>query len=125
MEVVSKLNNKCLDVTDYKYVAGNPVQMWTCRQQTNQKWQFYSDSSLRAGGLCLTSAWGSGSNGSPVRLENCDGRAQQKWVLNSREDIVNPSADKCLDVVDVNRDSGARLQLWTCNGEAQQKWYAR
>ncbi|MDX3849477.1 ricin-type beta-trefoil lectin domain protein [Streptomyces sp. AK02-01A] len=124
-EVVSKMNNKCLDVTDYNYAPGNPVQMWTCRQQSNQFWQFYSDGTLRAGGLCMTSESGSGANGSPIRLEKCADRPQQQWVLNKREDIVNPAADKCLDVVDINRSSGARLQLWSCNGQVQQKWYKR
>ena len=37
-------------------------------------------------------------------------------------DLVNPQANKCVDIKDWNADDGARLQLWDCAGTANQKW---
>ncbi|MFE9360577.1 ricin-type beta-trefoil lectin domain protein [Streptomyces olivaceoviridis] len=125
VELVSKLNDKCLDATDSNFTPGNPVQMWTCLQRGNQYWQFYPDGTLRAGGLCITSESTSNANGSPVHLERCDNRPQQQWVLGKGENIVNPASTKCLEIVDVNRNDRARLQLWSCNGQTHQNWYKR
>ncbi|MEU3608556.1 ricin-type beta-trefoil lectin domain protein [Streptomyces sp. NPDC035033] len=123
--IVSKLNGRCVDVTDYRAAAGTRLQMWDCAPHSNQRWEFRSDGTLRAMGFCLTSAWQSGADGSPIQLAACTGGARQKWVLNSREDLVNPAADKCLDIIDANAGNGARLQLWSCNGRAHQKWVRR
>ena len=40
-------------------------------------------------------------------------------------DLVNPAANKCLDVTDNSRPNGTRLQIWTCTGAANQKWQLR
>jgi hypothetical protein len=37
-------------------------------------------------------------------------------------DIVNPQANKCLDVTGNSSANGTRLQIWTCSGGANQKW---
>jgi streptogrisin C len=113
-----------MDAPDGNYTPGSPVQMWTCLKRSNQYWQFYPDGTLRAGGLCVTSEWASNESGSPVHLESCDSRPQQQWALKG-ENIVNPAAGKCLEIVDVNRNDRARLQLWSCNGQTHQKWYKR
>ena len=36
--------------------------------------------------------------------------------------LVNPQADKCLDVRGNSSADGTRLQIWTCSGGANQKW---
>jgi len=46
----------------------------------------------------------------------------QQFVLNSAGDLINPQANKCVDIVDVNSADGAKLQLWDCAGSANQKW---
>jgi hypothetical protein len=37
-------------------------------------------------------------------------------------DIVNPQADKCLDVTGNSSAGGTRMLLWACTGGANQKW---
>ncbi|MBM6402629.1 RICIN domain-containing protein, partial [Phycicoccus sp. CSK15P-2] len=49
--------------------------------------------------------------------------AAQKWVLSSAGDLVNPQANKCLDIKDWVNNNGAQLQIWTCAGTANQKWH--
>ncbi|MFC4508396.1 MULTISPECIES: ricin-type beta-trefoil lectin domain protein [Streptomyces] len=124
-QIVSKLNGRCIDIDNWQAVPGARLQMWDCVPQENQRWRFYPDGTLRGMGMCLTSAWASGNDGSPLQLAACNGSAQQKWVLNSHEDLVNPAADKCADVVDAGAQNGALLQLWSCNGRAHQKWVSR
>lgn len=123
--IVSKLNGRCVDIRDWQAVPGAQLQMWDCVPQDNQRWTFPSDGTVRALGMCLTTAWQSGDDGSPVQLAQCSGSPQQKWVLNSHEDLVNPAADKCADIIDANPQNGAHLQLWSCNGKAHQKWVSR
>jgi hypothetical protein len=45
-------------------------------------------------------------------------------VVTAAHDIVNPAANKCLDVTDNNPNNGTRLQIWDCAGTANQKWNA-
>ncbi len=43
-------------------------------------------------------------------------------VLTGAGDLINPQANKCVDVRDWNSANGAKLQLWDCAGTANQKW---
>jgi hypothetical protein len=43
-------------------------------------------------------------------------------TLSAAGDLVNVSANRCVDVVDNNTANGAQLQLWDCAGTANQKW---
>ncbi|CAM5560167.1 hypothetical protein SHIRM173S_08453 [Streptomyces hirsutus] len=52
----------------------------------------------------------------------CAGGPNQKWTVTGARDIVNPQADKCLDVTGNNAANATRLQIWTCTGAANQKW---
>ncbi|WP_407647115.1 RICIN domain-containing protein [Actinacidiphila soli] len=53
---------------------------------------------------------------------NKNAAPNQQWVITSAGDIVNPAANKCLDVTGGNSANGTRLQIWTCTGAANQKW---
>ncbi|MGW3466600.1 RlpA-like double-psi beta-barrel domain-containing protein, partial [Streptomyces olivaceoviridis] len=46
------------------------------------------------------------------------------WTVTAAHDIVNPQANKCLDVTDNNSANGTRIQIWSCTGAANQKWNA-
>jgi predicted chitinase len=67
---------------------------------------------------------GGTADGTTVQLYDCNGSAAQKWAVSSANDIVNPQANKCLDVTGNNSANGTRLQIWTCSGGANQKWSA-
>ena len=48
--------------------------------------------------------------------------AAQQWTYTSGRDLVNPQANKCLDVTGNNSANATPLQIWTCTGAANQKW---
>ena len=67
-------------------------------------------------------AWGSRENGTKIQLANCNNGPAQQFVLSAAGDLVNPQANKCVQVRDWNSASGAALELWDCTGGANQKW---
>ncbi|NUR04801.1 MAG: ricin-type beta-trefoil lectin domain protein [Streptomyces sp.] len=86
---------KCVDVAGANSAGGTPVQLYDCNGT---------------------------ADGSTVQLWDCTGGPNQKWTVTGAHDIVNPQADKCLDVTGNNSANGTRLQIWTCSGGANQKW---
>ena len=46
-------------------------------------------------------------------------------MLSDAGDLVNPAANRCVDIVDVNPANDAKLQLWDCSGNPNQKWSRR
>ncbi len=119
--IISNWNNKCLDVPSGSFVDRAPVQMWTCNNSTAQKWTFDGDT-VRIGGKCLEVDAGATANGSPIQIYTCNGTGAQRFVLSGAGDLVNPPANRCVDIKDWNGGDGARLQLWDCAGTANQKW---
>ncbi|MFF3759899.1 ricin-type beta-trefoil lectin domain protein [Streptomyces sp. NPDC002185] len=70
--------DRCLDVPGAVYQAGKALIVWNCAGAANQK--FVRDGTTirpaAATGLCLTQ----GAAKEPVRLQTCDGSANQKFV---------------------------------------------
>jgi streptogrisin C len=62
------------------------------------------------------------ANGTGVQVANCSGNPAQQFVLSEAGDLVNPQANKCVDVKDWNPGDGAALQIWECAGTTNQKW---
>ncbi|MBM7113653.1 ricin-type beta-trefoil lectin domain protein [Archangium primigenium] len=119
----SRLNNKCIDIPNSNTNDGTQLQMWDCNGTGAQSWQWYSDGSVRALGKCMDVAWGSVDAGAIIQIANCSGNPAQKFILSGAGDLVNPQANKCVDIVDHNQNSGAKLIQWTCTGANNQKWY--
>ncbi|MBM6403298.1 ricin-type beta-trefoil lectin domain protein, partial [Phycicoccus sp. CSK15P-2] len=111
--VVSDWNGKCLDVPNRQFNDGQRVQMYTCNQTVAQKWTFANGRVESSNGKCLDVAGGATADGTPVQIANCSSNAAQKWVLSSAGDLVNPQANKCLDIKDWVNNNGAQLQIWT------------
>ncbi|MFE0699562.1 ricin-type beta-trefoil lectin domain protein [Streptomyces sp. NPDC058872] len=70
--------DRCLDVPASSYQAGKALLVWNCHGGTNQK--FVRDGATirpaAATGLCLTQ----GAAKEPIRLQNCNGSANQEFV---------------------------------------------
>ncbi|MET7704667.1 ricin-type beta-trefoil lectin domain protein [Micromonospora sp. NPDC005413] len=113
---------KCIDVPNSNGADGQYLQLWTCNGTNAQRWTFAGDGTVRALGLCMDVAGGSTANGAVIQLANCSGNPAQQFVLSGAGDLVNPQANKCVDVQDWNSADGARLLLWECHGGANQKW---
>ena len=114
--------NKCIDVPGSNGVDGQYLQLYTCNGTAAQSWTFPGDGTIRAFGLCMDVAWGSTANGAVIQLARCSGNPAQQFVLTAAGDLVNPQANKCVDVADWNTADGARLITWECHGGANQKW---
>jgi hypothetical protein len=118
-------SNKCIEMVSHKGTDGSPLQINSCTGKNWQKWDFRSDGTIRSMGLCMDVAWGSSANGAVIQLAVCSGNPAQQFRLNSSNDLVNPQANKCVDVKDQKTAAGTRLQLWDCNGQDNQKWSTR
>nr|WP_052478181.1 lectin [Kibdelosporangium sp. MJ126-NF4]CEL16628.1 Alpha-1,2-mannosidase [Kibdelosporangium sp. MJ126-NF4]CTQ89021.1 Alpha-1,2-mannosidase [Kibdelosporangium sp. MJ126-NF4] len=63
------------------------------------------------------------SNGSVVRLWDCNSSVAQQWTTAS--DGTLRAAGRCLDVSGSKRDNGTKVQLYDCNGTGAQQWWPR
>ncbi|MDI6103069.1 family 16 glycosylhydrolase [Actinoplanes sp. NEAU-A12] len=118
----SDLNGRCIDIPGGNAVDGARLQMYDCNGSAAQKWTFNSDGTVRALGKCMDPAGGALANGVPVQLVACNGNPVQRFTLSAAGDLVNVSADRCVDIAAWNSTNGAQLQLWDCGGTANQKW---
>jgi streptogrisin C len=120
--VVSNWNNRCIDVPNGNFSDGVLVQMWGCNNTPAQKWNFVNGTLQTSNNKCLDVPWGSTANGVILQIVGCNGNPAQQFVLSAAGDLVNPQANKCVDIKDWNGNDGAQLQLWDCAGTANQKW---
>jgi beta-glucanase (GH16 family) len=118
----SNLNGRCIDIPAANPVDGARLQMYDCNGSAAQQWTFNGDGTLRAMGKCMDPAAGALTNGTPIQLVTCNGNPVQRFTLSGSGDLVNVSANRCVDIKDVNPDNGAQLQLWDCSGGSNQKW---
>jgi streptogrisin C len=120
--VLSNWNNKCIDVPNANFSDGVALQMYGCNGSPAQKWTFVNGTLQTSNGKCMDVAWGSTASGAVIQIVGCSGNPAQQFVLSAAGDLVNPQANKCVDIKDWNGNDGAALQLWDCGGTANQKW---
>ncbi|BBH64637.1 hydrolase [Actinoplanes sp. OR16] len=118
----SNFNGRCIDIPNGNSADGTRLQMWDCNGTSAQRWTFNTDGTLRALGKCMDPAGGALANGTPIQLVTCNGNPVQRFTLSAAGDLVNVSANRCVDIAEWNNTNGARLQLWDCGGTANQKW---
>ncbi|XVV15226.1 family 16 glycosylhydrolase [Actinoplanes sp. CA-131856] len=118
----SNLNGRCIDIPNANPADGARLQMWDCNGSAAQQWAANGDGTMRAMGKCMDPAGGALANGTPIQLVTCNGNPVQRFTLSAAGDLVNVSANRCVDIKDVNPNNGAQLQLWDCGGTANQKW---
>ena len=110
--------------TDNSSADGAAAQIWSCAGSANQTWTRTSDGTLRVAGQVPRRVRGGGTaDGTRVQLCTCNGTAAQRWTWTARgRDLVNPNANKCLDVIGNTSADGTKPQIWICTGGANQKW---
>ncbi|MEV7622525.1 family 16 glycosylhydrolase [Actinoplanes sp. NPDC089786] len=118
----SNFSNRCIDIPAANPVDGARLQLYDCNGSNAQQWSFNGDGTLRAMGKCMDPAGGALANGTPIQLVTCNGNPVQRFTLSGAGDLVNVSANRCVDVKDWNSGNGAQLQLWDCAGTTNQKW---
>jgi streptogrisin C len=120
--IVSRMNDKCIDVPSSNFSDGVRLQMWGCNGTAAQRWTF-TGGTIRAGGLCMDVAGANTADGTPIQLAYCNGHQAQQFVHTEAGDLVSVLANKCVDIYGASDDSGASLIIWPCHGGANQKWY--
>ncbi|RZU74443.1 beta-glucanase (GH16 family) [Micromonospora kangleipakensis] len=115
-------SGRCIDIPGANPVDGAKLQIWDCNTTAAQAWTFASDGTVRAMDKCMDPAWAGTANGTEVNLVSCNGNPAQRFTLTGSGDLVNLSANRCVDVRDWNPNNGGKLQLWDCTGGANQKW---
>ncbi len=120
--IVSEWHGKCVDVQDFRFEDGQRLIVWSCTGGSNQRWRFVDGTVRSENGMCMDVAWGSRDAGAAIQLARCSGSGAQRFVLSGAGDLVNPQADKCVDIAGWNAQNDAVLQLWTCTGGENQKW---
>jgi hypothetical protein len=115
---------KCVDVPGGIPADGKQLQIWDCNGTAAQTWTSGPHGQAMAFGMCMDVAWASTDDGAKVQLAWCyPNDPAQQWVIYPNGNLVNPNANKCLDVRDWRTDNGAPLQIWDCTGGANQKWH--
>ena len=122
--IVSRLNNKCIDVPGSRFDDGARLQMYTCNNTGAQQWTFVNGT-LRAGGKCMDVAGANTADGTPIQITGCNGNQAQQFVLSAAGDLVSVLANKCVDIVSWNQNDGAQLIIYPCHGGNNQKWFTR
>lgn len=111
-------SSRCLDSDN-----GTSATIWDCWGGVSQQWDHTPAKELRVNGnKCLTADTGA-NQGAKVTTTTCDGRAEQKWNVNSDKTItaaLNPG--QCMNVNGQATANGSTLGLWGCNGGANTKW---
>jgi beta-glucanase (GH16 family) len=118
----SSFSGRCIDIPGANPADGARLQTWDCNASAAQQWSFNGDGTLRAMGKCMDPAGGALANGTPIQLVACNGNPVQRFALSGAADLVNVSANRCVDIKDRNSANGAQLQLWDCSGGSNQKW---
>ncbi|WP_250002032.1 family 16 glycosylhydrolase [Actinoplanes sp. M2I2] len=118
----STFSNRCIDIPGANPVDGARLQTYDCNGSAAQQWAFNGDGTVRAMGKCMDPAGGALTNGTPIQLVTCNGNPVQRFTLSGAGDLVNVSANKCVDIRDWNGANGAQLQLYDCTGGTNQKW---
>ena len=119
---ISSLNNTCIDVPNSNFSDGVGLQTWGCNDSAAQRFTFSGGTLRVANNKCMDVAWGSRDNGARIQIATCSGNPAQQFVLSAAGDLVNPQANKCVDIDGWNSNWGARLIQWQCTGGANQKW---
>ncbi|MFC0548889.1 ricin-type beta-trefoil lectin domain protein [Kutzneria chonburiensis] len=111
---ISGTSGKCMDDSNSGTANGNPVILWPCTGNANQRWQL-SNGTVQSLGKCLA------NSGNKAVLSTCDGSAGQQWSYKLNGNLVNQNL--CLDVTGGGSDNGTALGLYACgNNQLNQIW---
>ncbi|WP_326550896.1 ricin-type beta-trefoil lectin domain protein [Micromonospora sp. NBC_01813] len=104
---------------------GTQLTLQRCAENRSQWWEFRSDGTIRANGLCMDVAWGASEDGTAVQVAYCSGNPAQQWQgwQGRSTTLVNPLTGKCLDVD--GGGVGSPLVIWFCVGHSKQSFDRR
>ena len=77
------------------------------------------------GSKCLDASGQGTANGTAVIIWDCNGQANQQWVVNANGSITGVQSGLCVDAAAAATANGTKIQLWGCHGGANQQWSFR
>ncbi|WP_380281618.1 ricin-type beta-trefoil lectin domain protein [Kitasatospora purpeofusca] len=109
---------------------GAELAAYACWQTANQRFNFASDGTVRAGSYCLSTKDNALTNGTRAVLALCTGATGQKWSMRPDGRLfisgtVNAGSEggKCLELPGWATAQGTRLGIWDCPSlQANQRW---
>jgi hypothetical protein len=131
--VTSAIAGKCLDAPA-SATAGTPVDIADCDGSAAQLWGDFSMDTLKPathGGLCLAVLAPFGPpgslqwTGSPVEMESCRvpfPSIEEGWTILPDGQIMNNTANLCIDDPGDSTANGTQLVLEDCYGQAGEIW---
>jgi GH25 family lysozyme M1 (1,4-beta-N-acetylmuramidase) len=123
-QIVLANGGKCIDDPGYSTADGTRLDIWSCVNQSNEKWTLVQDGTIRVSGACMDVSGGGTTNGTPVDLHTCDGSAAQQWQIGTAGELINPQSGRCLDDPGYATANGTKLDLWDCAGGTNERWAA-
>jgi alpha-galactosidase len=112
---------KCMDDSGSATADGNPVILYGCTGNANQRWTLGTDGTVRTLGKCLTAS--GTSAGSWAVLGSCSGATTQQWTAQPDGTLTSAASGLCLDVYGGGAANLTKLDVWTCgNHQANQTW---
>lgn len=111
------IGGKCLDDKGSSTTSGNPILLYTCTGNANQRWAVQSDGSLQTLGHCLA------ISGTTATLQSCDGSTSQQWRYQRGGQLVNAVSGLCLDVNGGGSADLTPIIAYTCGtNQSNQIW---
>lgn len=124
--IVLANGGKCIDDPGYNTANGTRLDIWTCVNQTNEKWTLVQDGTIRVSGKCMDVKGSGTTNGTPVDLYSCNGTGAQQWRIGPAGELINPHSGLCLDDPGYATANGTKLEIWACGtgNNTNQRWAA-
>lgn len=119
---ILNIDKLCLAALPGELENGAPLFL-SDRRRCAPAWSLLdSGEILGPGGMCLDAAWGHITDGTAVRMWECNGTDSQRWRLTHEGTIVGPG-DKCLSSRFSGSPDESALELQCCDGAPNQQWY--
>ncbi|HEV3357311.1 MAG TPA: ricin-type beta-trefoil lectin domain protein [Pseudonocardiaceae bacterium] len=117
---IAGTSGKCVDDSGSGTSDGNPIILWPCSGNANQRWQLPGDGTVRTLGKCLDTNGGSGTK---AELATCTGGTDQQWTYQLNGNLINKQSGLCLDVTGGGSSDGTALESWSCGAnQLNQIW---
>ena len=135
---------KCLDIRGASSNNGTPIQLWSCVDVPQQKWDIWSNGTISSAlypGKCLDLRGPYDIDGAEVQIWDCRfGLKNQQWILDivKHSDVANGNVNemnkpneirskfnnRCLDARGPSSNDGTQIQMWRCVNSADNQKFS-
>jgi hypothetical protein len=124
LQISPQGGGRCVTIPSRQSAQGDTLEMQDCNNSPSQIFTYdRANMHLRTGGLCVDAD--DGQPGTLVKLSSCDGKANQVWKIEQKDNFVKLIGINglCFDIRYGSTSAGALLQVWDCgDAEPNQLW---